>query len=133
LTHLIGRGRYQSEAYPGTGSAGPAGASGVPLSRQRFIDGDTSQAGLNGAASEPFNHYSTSNGTPTTVTLKTGGGELPGDTILITKTDLGANVLAVKNNAAVTIGTIPTNERGFVLARFNGSDWVFAEGGSLSA
>jgi hypothetical protein len=107
------------------------GAALTGASTNVSLNGTGATAGFTGNNSG--NHYSTSNGTPTTVTLKTGGGELVGDTILITKTDIGANILAVKNNAAVTIGTIPTLSRGFVLARFNGSDWVFAEGGSMLA
>ncbi len=81
------------------------------------------------------NSYSTSNGVPTTVTIETGGGEKVGDTMLITKQDLGANVLEVVNGGpgAGTIGTIPTNARGFVLARFDGVDWTFAAGGSMLA
>lgn len=81
------------------------------------------------------NHYSTP--TPITgdltVTLKTGGGELVGDTMLITKSDLSAHNLIVHNNAGGQIATVPSSSRGFVLARYNGSDWVFAEGGSLAA
>lgn len=107
------------------------GAALTGASTDVSLNGTGATAGYTGENSG--NHYSTSNGTPTTVTLKTGGGEKPGDTILITKEDLGANVLAVKNNAAATIATIPTLSRGFVLARFDGSDWVFAEGGSLLA
>jgi len=117
--------------FGGYSGAGVEGAALTGASTSVSLDGTGATAGWTGQNSG--NHYSTSNGTPTTVTLKTGGGELPGDTILITKTDLGANVLAVKNNAAATIGTIPTNSRGFVLARFDGSDWVFEEGGSLLA
>lgn len=107
------------------------GAALTAASTNVSLNGATSDAGWKGSNSG--NHYTTSNGTPTTVTLKTGGGEKKGDTILITKTDLGANVVAVKNNAAATIGTIPTNNRGFVLAQFDGSDWVFVEGGALAA
>lgn len=107
------------------------GAALTGASTDVSLNGVGATAGYTGENSG--NHYTTSNGTPTSVTLKTGGGEKKGDTILISKTDLGANALAVKNNAAATIGTITANERGFVLAEFDGSDWVFAEGGSLAA
>ncbi len=53
MGHVIGHGRRARETYPDRGAAG-ASAAIVPLSRQKFIDGDTTQAGLNGAASEPF-------------------------------------------------------------------------------
>jgi len=107
------------------------GAALTGASTDVSLNGTGATAGYTGENSG--NHYTTSNGTPTTVTLKTGGGELKGDTICITKTDLGANALAVKNNAAATIGTIPANERGSVVARFDGADWVFDQGGSLAA
>lgn len=105
------------------------GAALTGASTDVSLNGTGATAGFTGENSG--NHYTTSNGTPTTVTLKTGGGELVGDTILITKTDTGANAVAVKNNAAATIGTITANNRGFVLARYNGSDWVFVAGGAL--
>lgn len=107
------------------------GAALTAASTSVSLNGTGATAGFTGENSG--NHYTTSNGTPTTVTLKTGGGELPGDTILITKTDLGANVVAVKNNAGGQIASIPTLAKGFVLAQFNGSDWVFASGGSMLA
>lgn len=65
------------------------------------------------------------------VRLLTGGGELNGDTQCITKTDLAAFSLTVQNNAGGTIGVIPPNSRGSIIARFNGADWIFQEGGSL--
>jgi hypothetical protein len=91
--------------------------------------------GTNGdfTGSNSGNHYVSQGATPTSVTLKTGGGELVGDTMLITRTSLSASNLAVKNNAGATIATIPTGNRGFVLARYNGVDWIFAEGGALAA
>ncbi len=125
----------------GTAVLVQGGYSGAGVEGADLIGASTSVS-LNGAAlgttagytgEHSGNHYSTSNGVPTTVTLKTGGGESPGDTLLITKEDLGANVLSVKNNATTTIGTIPTLSRGFVLARYDGTDWVFEEGGSLAA
>jgi hypothetical protein len=107
------------------------GAALTGASTNVSLNGTGATAGYTGENSG--NHYSSASDTPTTVVLKTGGGELPGDTMLITRTTLGTGALAVQNNAAATIGTIPVNARGFVLAQFNGSDWVFAEGGSMLA
>jgi hypothetical protein len=115
----------------GYSGAAVEGAALTAASTSVSLNGTGATAGFTGENSG--NHYTTSNGTPTTVTLKTGGGELPGDTILITKIDLGANVVAVKNNAGGQIASIPTLAKGFVLAQFNGSDWVFASGGSMLA
>lgn len=98
------------------------------------LNGTGATAGFDGENSG--NHYTSSVtlGGDRAVTLKTGGGELKGDTILISRTSIAdAHTLAVKNNAGTVIGTIPNSSRGFVLAQFNGSDWVFAEGGSLAA
>ncbi len=96
------------------------------------LDGTGATAGYTGEHSG--NHY-TSTGLAAdgaSVTLKTGGA-LTGDTILITKTDLAAHDLAVKNSAGVLIATIVSSLRGFVLARFDGAEWVYAEGGSQAA
>ena len=94
------------------------------------LNGTGATAGFTGEHSG--NHYSSSGITASRiVTLLTGGGELTGDTILITRTDLAAFTLVIHNNAGATIATIPASSRGFVLAQFNGSDWVFTEGGSL--
>ena len=96
------------------------------------LNGTGATAGFTGEHSG--NHYSLTNpGGDRIVTLLTGGGELPGDTMLITKTDLVAHSLTVKNNASTVIGVIPSGSRGFVLARLSGGDWVFSEGGSLAA
>jgi len=115
----------------GYSGAAVEGAALTVASTDVSLNGTGATAGFTGENSG--NHYSTSNGTPTTVNLKTGGGEFPGDTILITKTDLGSNALAVKNNLGVTLATIPANGRGFVLAQFQTGDWVLAECGSVAA
>jgi len=47
-------GQRRGEVYPSAGGQGGGAAASVPLSRQRFIDGDTVQGGLNGAANQPF-------------------------------------------------------------------------------
>ncbi len=54
MGHLIGRGRYIRESYPLSPGAAGAGAAFAPLVRQRFIDGDTVQPGLDGSAKDPF-------------------------------------------------------------------------------
>ena len=118
------------------------GANGALVEGANLTDADVSVS-LNGTgATAGFtgensgNHYSSSVtlGGNRAVTLKTGGGESVGDTMLITRTSIAdAHTLAVKNNAGTVIGTIPNSSRGFVLARYNGSDWVFVEGGSLAA
>lgn len=125
----------------GTFALAIGGYSGAPINGADFsaastnvsLNGTGATAGFTGANSG--NHYTTSSATPTTLTLKTGGGELNNDTILITKTNLGANAIAIHNNAGATIATIPANSRGFVLAQFTNAanDWIFVQGGSLAA
>ena len=106
------------------------------------ITGDTSVS-LNGAGAtggfigaNSGNHYSAVSGVlgNTTVTLLTGGGELEGDTLLISKTTPSTGTLTVRNNALVTLAVIDVSKRGFVLARYSvgAGDWVFSEGGELS-
>jgi hypothetical protein len=109
------------------------GAALAAASTSVSLNGTGATAGFTGENSG--NHYSTASVTPTSVTLLTGGGEKPGDTLLITRTAVVAADLAVINGGggAGTIGTIPTGSKGFVLARFNGTNWIFVEGGSLAA
>lgn len=97
------------------------------------IDGTGATAGYTGE--HCGNHYSTpaAFSGDITVTLKTGGALKVGDTMLITKSDLTAHLLVVHNNAGGQIATVPTLARGFVLARYNGTDWIFVSGGSLLA
>src|SRR5258708_4345533 len=55
MSSVIGHGRYARWTYPQSpGAAGGGGAAIAPLSRQRFIDGDTMQLGLDGSVAEPF-------------------------------------------------------------------------------
>jgi len=55
MSRAYGWGRYKTGTYPvGPGGGGGGGAANVPLRRQRFIDGDTIQTGLTGAAASPF-------------------------------------------------------------------------------
>lgn len=124
-TTVLVQGGYN--AAPVEGAALTGAATNVSL------NGTGATAGFTGEHSG--NHYSSASNTPTSVTLLTGGGEKPGDTILISRTTLGTGVLAVINGGggAGTLGTIPVNARGFVLAQFNGTNWVFVEGGSMLA
>jgi hypothetical protein len=117
----------------GYSGASVEGAALAAASTSVSLNGTGATAGFTGENSG--NHYSTASVTPTSVTLLTGGGELEGDTLLISRTASVAADLAVVNGGvgAGTIGTIPTGTRGFVLARFDGTNWVFAEGGSLAA
>jgi hypothetical protein len=95
------------------------------------LDGSGASAGYTGEDSG--NHYSTPDpfDTDLTVSLKTGGAK-EGDTLCITKGTLG-NTLTVENSVNTLIGTIPNLERGFILSRFTAGEWVFMEGGSLTA
>lgn len=108
------------------------GAALIAAATNVSLNGTNASAGFKGSNSG--NHYSaTTLAQDSAVTLKTGGGEHVGDTILITKTDLTAHTLQVKNNAGAVLGVIPSGSRGFVLAQFNGVDWTFSQGGSLAA
>lgn len=117
----------------GNSNGSVEGAALTGASTNVSLNGTGATVGFTG--SDSGNHYTCSSATPTTVTLLVGGGELPGDTMRITKANLGANVLAIVNGGpgAGTLGTIPTLARGSVLARFNGTNWVFVEGGSMLA
>jgi hypothetical protein len=118
--------------YSGGAVEGAALSTGALVSVTVSLNGVAASAGF--TAEHSGNHYSTASVTQTSVTLATGGA-LPGDTLLITRTDVVAANLAVINGGggAGTIGTIPTGTKGFVLARYDGTNWVFAEGGSLAA
>jgi len=81
------------------------------------------------------NHYETPGLTaPLTVKLLVGGGELDGDTLLISKSSFGSFTITVTNSASSILGVIPSGNRGFLLARYKASDgdWVFEQGGFLS-
>lgn len=100
----------------------------------------TETAGYKGSNSG--NHYVISGlGADHILTALTGGGEFPGDTLLITKTDLAAHLYTVKNAAGTTLGVIPSGGRGFIkLTRVGATayagitnDWALAACGSLAA
>jgi hypothetical protein len=75
-----------------------------------------------------------------TVTVKTGGGELTGDTIDIVRSGpsgaLGAFTLTVNNNAGNPQAVIAASQRGWVRVQFNttiANDWgVIAVGGGVT-
>jgi hypothetical protein len=54
MAYLIGRRGTARETYPEANAGGGSGSAIVPLTRYRFIDGGTVQAGLNGSVAEPF-------------------------------------------------------------------------------
>jgi hypothetical protein len=97
------------------------------------LNGTGASVGYTGSNSG--NHYQLTglNADGASITFKLGGGEKIGDTIAVTKADLAAHAYAVKNNGGATIATIPSGGRGFVVARYDGTEWVFLEGGSLAA
>jgi hypothetical protein len=107
-----------------------------------IASGATATVSLDGTGSPTIadggNHYTVAIGiaAPVSVTLLDGGA-LPGDTILISKTDTAAEAVTVKNSSGVTIGTITSGSRGFVLAQFKlagvATDWVMVQGGALPA
>ena len=115
------------------------GYSGGPVAGANLTNANVS-VGLNGTgATAGFttggNWYTLPAATLTgahTVTLLTGAGELPGDTILITRNDVTANTYTVINGGGGggNVGVLPINVKGSILAEFNGTNWVLAEGGS---
>lgn len=118
------------------GAALPTGAGPTTVS----INGTGASVGYTGSNSG--NVYASSGLLAnSTVQVLNGGGESVGDTVCITKTDLAAFSLTVKNNAGTTIGVIPANDRGsIVLVRAGASaiggitnDWALATCGALAA
>ncbi len=117
------------------------GYSGGPVEGATLAGAGPINVSLNGAGasvgytgSNSGNHYASFNLTsPLAVVIKTGGGELDGDTMLITKSNPSVFSLTVSNNSS-TLGIIPASSRGFVLAQYSAliGDWVLAEGGALS-
>lgn len=94
------------------------------------LNGTGATSGYTGSNSG--NHYTTPALTgASTVHLLTGGGELAGDTILITKSGSAAT-LNVTNNAGASLAIVLSGSIGFVLAQFNGTDWVLAEASGTS-
>ena len=108
----------------------PTGAGPTAVS----LNGTGAAAGYQGSNSG--NHYTSTGLTADSVVQVVNGGvEKGGDTLLITKSDLVAHTLTVKNNANTIVGVIPSAGRGFILVRYSvaAGDWVLAGCGSLAA
>jgi len=56
--------------------------------------------------------------------IQNSGAERAGDTIAIRKPDDAAFAYTIKNNAGGTIGILPAGSMGWLVARFDGTDWV---------
>jgi len=112
------------------------GYNGAPVEGEIVIPGDVSVSlsGVNATAgfTGGGNHYTTQPAAANLTVTLLPDDALPGDTILITKADAGAGTVAVANGGATPgpICTIPTNELGAVLARWDGTDWIFIQGGA---
>lgn len=92
------------------------------------LNGGGATAGFTGGG----NHYTLLAATLTgahTVKLGTGGAE-NGDTLCITRQDVTANTYQVLDDTGANLGTLPVLSKGFVIARYNGTHWVFMSGGS---
>jgi hypothetical protein len=81
------------------------------------------------------NHYTCSNLTANrAVKALKGGGEMNGDTLLITKNGPFAFDLSVQNSSGSTVAVLPSGFRAFALLQFSSlaNEWLFVEGGQLS-
>jgi len=126
-TPVLVVGGFSAGAVEGAVTAGGSGTFDVSL------NGAGATAGLQGSNSG--NSYAfTGMGGDVTVNLQIGGAKV-GDTIMITKPGLDAHTITVHNSGGTPadIGIIPSGGRGFLLARFDGTDWKFVSGGSLAA
>lgn len=67
-----------------------------------------------------------------TITLGTTNAIL-GDRITVSRLDVSANTLAVANGGpgAGTLATLPVSQVGFVTSQFDGTNWLFVEGGTI--
>lgn len=95
------------------------------------LNGTGASAGLTGGGN--FYVESTALTGGHTVTVKTGGGELTGDTIDIVKTDTAAQTYTVKNNAATTLAICPVSSKCWFRVQFNTvvpNDWGLVGGGA---
>lgn len=126
-TPVLVVGGFSAGAVEGAVTAGGSGTFDVSL------NGAGATAGLQGSNSG--NSYAfTGMGGDVTVNLQTGGAQI-GDTIMITKPGLDAHTITVHNSGGTpaNIGVIPSGGRGFLMARYDGTDWKFVSGGSLAA
>jgi hypothetical protein len=130
---LVTGGFYAGPVY---GKALPTGAGPTAVS----LNGNGATAGYTG--SDSGNVYVSSGLTADSVVqVLTSGGESVGDTVCITKTDLAAHTLTIKNNANTTIGVIPSGGRGSIVMVRAGAtaiggitnDWALSNAGSVAA
>lgn len=130
---LVVGGFYAGPVY---GAALPTGAGPTTVS----LNGNGASAGYTGSNSGNV-YVSSGLQANAVVQVGSGGGENPGDTLCITKTDLAAHTLTVENNAGTTIGVIPAGGRGSIVLVKAGAtaiggitnDWALSNCGSLAA
>ncbi len=123
-TAVLVQGGYNGAEVLGARITGIAGNVNVSLNGVGATAGFT--AGHSG------NHYTVDTLVGnSSVTLKNGGGERVGDTILITKF-FDFLALSVKRNDGTILATIAAGGVGFVLAQFTGTNWQLAESGGTS-
>lgn len=126
-------------AGPVYGAELPVGGGATSVSLNGAAVGTT--AGFTGSNSGNVYVQAAGQGADATVTVLTGGGESVGDTVCITRTDLAAHLLTVKNNAGTTIATLPSGGRGSIVMVKAGAtaiggitnDWALASSGSVAA
>lgn len=126
-TTVLVQGGYSGAPVEGANLPNAAGPTNVSL------NGGNATAGFTGNNSG--NHYTVfALGQDSVVVIKTGGGELDSDTMLITKNNPSAFALTVRNNSGTTLAILPANTRGFVRAQYSAAvgDWLLAECGTAS-
>ena len=96
------------------------------------FDGSGASVGFTGE--NCGNHYSSTGlaADGASVTFVPSAIASTGDTMVITKTDLAAHALTINNGGATPslLATIPSGNRGFVKARFDGLNFVLVEIGT---
>ena len=95
------------------------------------LNGTGASAGLTGGGNAYYETTALTGGH--IVTVKTGGGELTGDTIDIVKTDTAAQTYTVKNNAGTTLAICPVSSKCWFRVQFNttvAGDWGLVSGGA---
>lgn len=129
---VVGGSRAGIVFCPPTGAPTSIGDQSVSVS----LDGTgaTNAGGFNGTLGGNYYEASTALTGNRTVTLKTGGNELTGDTIEVVRRGAGisANTLSVTNNGGTETRTIAANQGGSQCWQFNtvvANDWGFIGGG----
>lgn len=104
----------------------PGGALATNADSTVSLDG-----GVGGNVTPAGNEYAvTGLSAPQSCQIQNSGAERVGDTIAIRKPDDAAFAYTIKNNAGATIGILPAGSMGWLVARFDGSDWVQFQYGS---